>query len=289
MVGPHTSISRAEPDAMAALHTPPKKPGPMCRSSEVAAILRDEILTGQYRAGERLPSERDLVVRFDTSRGVVREAFKKLEQLGIVSIQPSGARVVPITECTLDVLGPLLDLGELPDPKLVDEVLHITGVLLDVAARTAVQNAAQADIDEAMSICDAMLDPDFDWNRTPDSMRRLALKFVEIADHLVLRLILNGLYTTFWERMPELGDQPQIDAEMHFVLVRELRDALAGRDAPAVGDAMRRLNREFRKAAETALLETAQRDLGRATLAPPFAPRNDSGRRLPTDRSTNAT
>lgn len=237
--------------------TPTDKPGPISRSSEVAAILRDQILSGQYRTGERMPSERDLVVRFDTSRGVVREAFKKLEQLGIVSIQPGGARVVPITECTLDVLGPLLDLGELPDPKLVDEVLHISGVLLDVAARTAVENAAQADIDEAMAICDAMLAPDFDRNTTPDAMRRLALQFVEIADHLVLRLILNGLRTTFWNRMPELGNQTQLDAETHLVLVRQLRDALAARDARTVGDAMRRLNREFRTAAKAALRRPA--------------------------------
>jgi DNA-binding FadR family transcriptional regulator len=231
---------------MAAIRPPLDKPGSVSRSGEVAAIVRDEILSGQYRAGERMPSERDLVVRFDTSRGVVREAFKKLEQLGIVSIQPGGARVVPITECTLDVLGPLLDLNALADPKLVDEVLHMFGVLLDVAARTAVLKARQDQIEEAMSICDTMLDPAFDRNTAPDTMRSLALLFVEIADHLVLRLILNGLRTTFLERMPRLGIETRLDTKTHYAIVGQLRDALAARDAPAVGDAMCRLNREVR-------------------------------------------
>ena len=68
------------------------------RTQEISDVLRDEILRGQYRAGERLPSERDVASRFGTSRGTVREAFKKLEQLGVATIQPGGARAVPIEE-----------------------------------------------------------------------------------------------------------------------------------------------------------------------------------------------
>ena len=45
------------------------------RAEEISAILRDEILCGQYRAGERLPSERDLAARFATIRGAVRESL----------------------------------------------------------------------------------------------------------------------------------------------------------------------------------------------------------------------
>ena len=44
---------------------------PKNRAEEIAFILRDEILVGQYRAGERLPSERDLVARFNSNRGAV--------------------------------------------------------------------------------------------------------------------------------------------------------------------------------------------------------------------------
>ena len=93
------------------------------KPQEIYNVLRDEVLRGQYRPGERLPSERDLASRFETSRGTVREAFKKLEQLGVATIQPGGARVVPIEDCTLDLLGPLLDLGNVPNPELIDQAL----------------------------------------------------------------------------------------------------------------------------------------------------------------------
>jgi GntR family transcriptional repressor for pyruvate dehydrogenase complex len=83
------------------------------KADEIVAVLRTEILTGQYRAGERLPSERDLAARFCANRGAIREAIKKLEQLGIAAVMPGGIRIVPVEEATLEVLGHLIDLDEL--------------------------------------------------------------------------------------------------------------------------------------------------------------------------------
>ena len=63
------------------------------KAEEITDILREEILRGQYRAGERLPSERDLSARFEANRGAVREAVKKLEQLGIVDVKPAAVNL----------------------------------------------------------------------------------------------------------------------------------------------------------------------------------------------------
>ena len=53
--------------------------------------LRDEILGGRYRPGERLPSERDLAARIGANRGSIREALKKLEQEAAPLAFPKGA------------------------------------------------------------------------------------------------------------------------------------------------------------------------------------------------------
>ena len=65
------------------------------RTEDITRELRDEVLRGQYRPGERLPSERDLAARFGTTRDVARIALKKLEQLGVAAVEPGGARVQP--------------------------------------------------------------------------------------------------------------------------------------------------------------------------------------------------
>jgi GntR family transcriptional repressor for pyruvate dehydrogenase complex len=234
------------------------------RTEQIAAVLRDEILAGQYRAGERLPSERDLAVRFDTGRGTVREAFKKLEQLGVATIQPGGARVVPVERCTLDVLGPLLDLNDTPDPELVDQVLQIFGMLLELAATSALEKASAEDLRRAQQIIGEMESSDADNVRQHAALRRLAELFVDVADHLVLRLTLNGLRTTFFARMQAREVRPELDSSVFRDLAKSLSRAIERRDVAAVCDSMRRLNRSIRTSARQALLpkaqETEQRD-----------------------------
>jgi GntR family transcriptional repressor for pyruvate dehydrogenase complex len=50
---------------------------------QVAAAIRSSIMSGKYRPGERLPSERDLAVAFKVSRPTIREAMIALEIRGL--------------------------------------------------------------------------------------------------------------------------------------------------------------------------------------------------------------
>ena len=110
-------------------------------SHEIAESLRDEILRQQYRSGERFPSERDLAARFDAIRGAVREALSQLEQLGLIRTQPGGARVQSVDSASLAVLGPLMQLNDLPNPVLVDQFLETFGVLAALTAKNAINTA----------------------------------------------------------------------------------------------------------------------------------------------------
>ena len=112
-------------------------------SNEIAALLRGEILDQRYREGERLPSERDLAAHFNASRGAVREALSQLEQIGLIDIQPGGARVQSLQSASIPVLGPLLARDELPDPVLVHQFPQTFGALAALSAREAVQSANQ--------------------------------------------------------------------------------------------------------------------------------------------------
>lgn len=233
-------------------------PAQASRTETIATILRDEILSGQYRTGERLPSERDLCERFHVSRGAVREALKQLQQLGIASIQPGGARVAPVEECTLDVLGPLLDLHETPDPKLVDEVMHLMGVLMREAAVAAIRKATEAELREADAIIDEILAAGDDHTRQFEAVRKLGQFYVSVADHLVLRLMLNGLRTSFLARMERPDPLPRFDSDEIAGPTRRIRRALAERDSDELGAAMQDLNRLFRDGARRALLDASR-------------------------------
>jgi|TARA_B100000315_G_scaffold260287_1_gene320575 DNA-binding FadR family transcriptional regulator len=200
------------------------------RAAEITAVLRDEILRGQYRPGERLPSERDLAGRFIANRGAVREALKKLEQLGIAAIHPGGVRVVPIEDSTLEVLGHILDLEDLPNAVLVDQLFAVIGALIAMSARTAIEKANDEQLDFARQIV-AKIRTSKDVVSRQASWRELGDHFNEINQNLVLRLIGNGLKTQFMGRMEGIGVHARLDEETTLKITNELDAAIAARDA----------------------------------------------------------
>jgi GntR family transcriptional repressor for pyruvate dehydrogenase complex len=61
------------------------------RSAAIHRALRTAILDGTYAPGAALPSERQLSDELGASRHAVREALKRLQQAGLVSISQGGA------------------------------------------------------------------------------------------------------------------------------------------------------------------------------------------------------
>ena len=60
-------------------------------SGRIHASLRADILGGRYAVGDALPSERRLSEELETSRHAIREALKRLQQGGLVTISQGGA------------------------------------------------------------------------------------------------------------------------------------------------------------------------------------------------------
>ncbi len=54
---------------------------------DVVDQIQEAILQGRLKAGNKLPSERELQEIFQTSRGTLREALRVLEQKGLITIK----------------------------------------------------------------------------------------------------------------------------------------------------------------------------------------------------------
>lgn len=64
-------------------------------AERVAAHLRDELLSGSHRPGERLREE-ELAARFGTGRYTVRAALKSLVASGLLDHRPNRGAIVPL-------------------------------------------------------------------------------------------------------------------------------------------------------------------------------------------------
>lgn len=208
------------------------------KAEEVASTLRTEILQGQYRAGERLPSERDLASRFQASRGAIREAIKKLEQLGIASVTPGGVRVVPIEEATLEVLGHLIDLEDAPNVSLIGQVLDVLGAMTSLSARSAVATASDEQIEQICRIIEELIASAGDHEKRHAGWAALGECFLSINDNLVLRLLGNGIHTQFIDRMMAYKMEPQVEFSFDSTELVNLSRAVKARDLDKVGIAL---------------------------------------------------
>ena len=81
---------------------------------EVLEQLREAILSGRVRPGEKLPNERELCETFGVGRPTLREALRSLEAVGMIEVRPGkggGSYAVTPSESTVgDALAALVNL-----------------------------------------------------------------------------------------------------------------------------------------------------------------------------------
>ena len=95
------------------------------RARTIADFLQSNILSGYYKAGDRLPSEADLCAHFSVSRPTLREALGRLAANGlIVSRRGAGGGAFitrPLPEDCASRIGALVSLACIPDADAQSE------------------------------------------------------------------------------------------------------------------------------------------------------------------------
>ncbi len=208
-------------------------------SDRVVETLRNDILTGRYRAGDRLPSERDLVEQLGVNRGAVREGLRALSQLGIVEVARGGARVREIEHASLDIVRHILELDRLPDATLVDQVLevhsHLFSACVEMASVRGTDEELAAVRGHLQALRDAALDPDAYLDR----LHAMIDGLVEASHNFIFGLMRRGLQLHFWERLEGQTDVTvRMPPDVLAPLASRLDAALAARDAEAASRAV---------------------------------------------------
>jgi DNA-binding GntR family transcriptional regulator len=90
-----------------------KDPKSQPRYQDVADVLLDEIADGAFPIGSMLPTELELCDRFGVSRYTVREALRRLEEMGLVARRQGSGTVVQATNPETGYVQTLHTLAQL--------------------------------------------------------------------------------------------------------------------------------------------------------------------------------
>ncbi|MBI2087350.1 MAG: FadR family transcriptional regulator [Deltaproteobacteria bacterium] len=112
---------------------------------EVVAQIHDLIRQGRLKAGDQLPSERELAETFKVSRASVREALRALEAEGlVVSRTGSGTFVAELpVESLVESLATLLS----KEKDLLSDIFEMRRLIEPQIASVAAERATQGDIE----------------------------------------------------------------------------------------------------------------------------------------------
>jgi DNA-binding FadR family transcriptional regulator len=208
-------------------------------ADSVVLSIQNDIQAGLIADGSALPTERDLMRRFDVSRTVIREAIGILSANGLIEKRPRYRPVVrkPGVDTAMGAMDGIV-LHLLSQPGGVRNLFE-TRILIEAAL---VRNAAKAATKEDVSDLKTALDQNeaaiLDVERFYDTDMAFHLVLYEISRNPVLPAILKAYKTWLapqWSQMPRLVDRNQSNFEAHNAIFQ----AILMRDPDAAEAALR--------------------------------------------------
>jgi GntR family transcriptional repressor for pyruvate dehydrogenase complex len=206
---------------------------PRSLSDQVFRQLATEILSGTYLPGTNLPPERELTTVLNVNRHVVREALRRLEQVGLAkAYQGGGTRVTDFTrDAGLELLATMAEHAHVGDDAagLWCAVLEMrAAIAADIARLCALRGSKDVKSDlvaiarrmkEGSDVKQVLLDDVLFWGRA-----------VEGADNIAYRLALNTM-DRGTDMVGEIADQWFIEELKRTDYRQPIAKAIAAGDA----------------------------------------------------------
>ncbi|MGI4815035.1 MAG: FadR/GntR family transcriptional regulator [Janthinobacterium lividum] len=162
---------------------------------EICEQIRRKLARGEYKPGDKLPTERDLAAEFGVGRPAVREALRTLENSGILVLKKGLRGGAYVREGHPEVLKQslrdLMDLGHITLPSLMEARSVITGSVVKLACERGTVAEFDA-IEDSIRLVDQLNDKDeyYDKVRVSTDFFRL----IAAATHNeVLALLVDSL------------------------------------------------------------------------------------------------
>ncbi|QAR31850.1 FadR family transcriptional regulator [Geovibrio thiophilus] len=156
-------------------------------SDEIYRQLKELVLIGELKPGEKLPSERELAVQMGVSRPTLREALQKLEAHGFLKqIQGDGTYVQSAASPVLSqAFTEMLNKDD-----AMGDLMELRKILETWAAKAAATRATEEEIEQLEEFLNEMEDSERDYE-SDASFHAL----ISYASHNVLIVhVMNTIY-----------------------------------------------------------------------------------------------
>ncbi len=205
----------------------------------LAERLLQDIRDGVYRAGDILPSERELMNEFGVGRSTVREALAVLSRLGFISVR-SGIRDRVQHPTADDLLSPISEIALflVADPAGATR-FHELRVLMEVGmARRAAELADEAFVDSLGEVLERNRNSLSDPKRFVETDYEFHAKISAVTDNPLFPAFVKAMSSWLLkERIVTVGEEGQREVSLGYHA--RIFEAIARHDVERAGEEMR--------------------------------------------------
>ncbi|MCX8022506.1 MAG: FadR family transcriptional regulator [Syntrophorhabdaceae bacterium] len=212
-------------------------------SEEVAEQIKKSILQGTFRAGDRLPSERDLTEEFQVSRMAIREALRSLEKSGFIVTRQGVNGGAYVTDLTSEhLVNAYMDLF-LAEKISIPDLYQVRLVVEPEVARLAANNLNEGYKKRLLEALEQEDLPVQDFYE--DNDRKTAVHFIlaEMSRNYFFEALVRSLIALTRRVIEEVRAENKFihPAGMH----RPVVEAILTGDGEAAYEAMKKHVKEF--------------------------------------------
>lgn len=194
----------------------------------VVSFLREQLVTGHLKTGDRLLPERDLAAALGVSRPVIREALRALATLGALEIKRGYGTVV--REPNFEALSDYFGLVLAQQAGAVDDVMQARIAIERQAVRLACTRALATDLDKLSQALQAIKDTIDDPVKGGAADFHFHTMIVESAHSPALSSVYAAvaklLQKSHMERRQVIAHVPEVDAYLvdhHEAIMQAIR------------------------------------------------------------------
>ena len=179
-------------------------------SQKILVQLKDAILSGEFKPGDKLPSERELANLFQVSSEMVREALWRLEFTGFIVMRQGasgGAFVsIPSFEYVSDAFMDFFSAERVTIPELI----HVRQFVEPEVARLAALNFSEEDRERLIAAGEAEFEPTKNLGERISRLQRVHVILAETCGNRFLETILKATMKLTWKIAEAVSKEPQI-------------------------------------------------------------------------------
>ncbi len=161
-------------------------------SDTIVAHFEQMIVDGRLRAGQKLPSERQLAQQFNVSRPSLREAIQKLEAKGVVERRQGGGTYV-VNTVNEQLTQPLFELLA-KHPESQFDLLEFRHALEGISSFYAALRGTKADLERIEeSIKGIVQSQNAEINEQVDALVEFYHRIAEASHNVILVHVVQGM------------------------------------------------------------------------------------------------